>query len=176
MKSLLPPNSTLLERNLSTTNSSAFDIDSIRIIKDIDNVPAQFLPFLAYQRSVDYWDDNWQESLKRTVIKQSKSQHKIKGTVAAVKRALDPFGYEIKLTEWFDVEPNLTPGTFNLELDLIGRELNFEIYNEVRRLVSDSKSASRHLGSLVITTNPILPVKNIFAHQTAVTFSSSPRD
>lgn len=175
MKTLLPPNSTLLERNLAEVCNDTFELPSIRIIKNIDEVPAQFLPFLAYQKSVDYWDNNWQDALKRQVIKSSREQHKIKGTAAAIKRALEPFGYEVKLVEWFQVEPNLTPGTFNLELDLIGKSLDQEVYNEVNRLVSDAKAASRHLASLTIAANPIGTTRNIFVHQTAVTYSSEPR-
>ncbi|WP_336022793.1 phage tail protein I [Acinetobacter lwoffii] len=176
MKSLLPPNSTQLERNVAEVGKDAFDLPTIRSMKNIDEVPAQFLPFIAYQKSVDYWDDNWQDNLKREVIKTSKAQHKIKGTAAAIKRALEPFGYEVKLIEWFKVEPNLTPGTFNLELDLIGKPLSQEVFNEVNRLVSDAKSAARHLDKLSITSNPFLNIHNILVHQTALTFCSLPRD
>ena len=175
MTSLLPPNSTDLERKLAEAGKDAFDLPSIRIIKDIDQVPSQFLPFIAWQKSVDYWDDNWQEELKRKVIKESREQHRIKGTAAAIKRALEPFGYEVKLIEWFQAVPNLIPGTFNLELDLIGKSLNQEVYNEINRLVSDAKAASRHLTNLTITTNPILTIRNILVHQTAFTFSSEPK-
>ncbi len=175
MKNLLPPNATKLEKNLTEIGKETFDLPSIRVVKNIDEVPAQFLPFLAYQKSVDYWDNNWQDALKRQVIKSSREQHKIKGTAAAIKRALEPFGYEVKLIEWFQVEPNLTPGTFNLELDLIGKSLDQEVYNEVNRLVSDAKAASRHLANLTIAANPIGTTRNIFVHQTAVTYSSEPR-
>lgn len=176
MKSLLPPNSTQLERNLTEVGKDAFELPSIRVTKDINQVPAQFLPFIAYQKSVDYWDDDWQDALKRKVIQSSKEQHKIKGTAAAIKRALEPFGYEVKLIEWFKASPELTPGTFNLELDLIGKPLSQEVFNEVNRLVSDAKSAARHLGSLTITANPVLSIHNILVHQTALTFCSLPRD
>lgn len=176
MKSLLPPNSTQLERNLTEVGKDAFELPSIRVTKDINQVPAQFLPFIAYQKSVDYWDDDWQDALKRKVIQSSKEQHKIKGTAAAIKRALEPFGYEVKLIEWFKASPELTPGTFNLELDLIGKPLSQEVFNEVNRLVSDAKSAARHLGNLTITANPILSIHNILVHQTALTFCSLPRD
>ena len=175
MKTLLPPNSTDLERKLAEVGKDAFDLPSIRIIKDIDHVPSQFLPFIAWQKSVDYWDENWQEELKRNVIKNSREQHRIKGTAAAIKRALEPFGYEVKLIEWFQAVPNLIPGTFNLELDLIGKSLDQEVYNEINRLVSDAKAASRHLTNLTITTNPILTIRNILVHQTALTYTSEPR-
>lgn len=175
MNSLLPPNASKLERKIAQVGRSAFDLPTIRVIRDIDAIPSQFLPFIAWQRSVDYWDENWQDSLKRKVIQDSKQQHKLKGTAAAIKRALEPFGYEVKLIEWFQIEPNLTPGTFNLELDLVGKSLNQEVYYEVNRLVSDAKAASRHLTNLTITTNPILTIRNILVHQTAFTFSSEPK-
>lgn len=175
MKTLLPPNSTNLERKLAEVGKDAFDLPSIRIIKDIDNVPSQFLPFIAWQKSVDYWDENWQEALKRKVIKEARDLHRLKGTAAAIKRALEPFGYEVNLIEWWQVQPNLTPGTFNLELNVIGKGLNQEVYNEINRLVSESKAASRHLANLTVTVNPILTVRNILVHQTAITYTSLPR-
>ena len=176
MKSLLPPNHTALEKNIASAGGDAFDIASIKVIKNIDEVPMQFLSFLAYQKSVDYWDESWQDALKRQVIKDAKEQHKIKGTTAAIKIAFKPFGYEVKLIEWFQVNPNLTPGTFDLELDLIGNELSQEVFWEVNRLVKDAKAASRVLGNLKITSNPILNIHNILVNQTALTFSSLPRD
>ncbi len=44
MTSFLPPNSTDLERKIAEVGKDTFDLPSIRIIKDIDNVPSQFLP------------------------------------------------------------------------------------------------------------------------------------
>ena len=175
MTSLLPPNSTDLERKFAEAGKDAFDSPSIRIIKDIDHVPSQFLPFIAWQRSVDYWDENWQDTLKRNVIKNSREQHRIKGTAAAIKRALEPFGYEVKLIEWFQAVPNLIPGTFNLELNIIGKSLNAETYAEINRLVYESKAASRHLANLTVTINPILTIRNLIVHQTALTYISEPR-
>ena len=175
MKTLLPPNATDLERKLTEVGKDAFNLPSIRIIKDIDQVPSQFLPFIAWQKSVDYWDETWQEALKRKVIKESRELHRLKGTPAAIKKALEPFGYEVTLIEWFNAEPNLVPGTFNLELNVIGKSLNVETYSEINRLVSESKAASRHLANLTVTINPILTIRNLIVHQTALTYTSEPR-
>ena len=175
MTSLLPPNSTDLERKLAEVGKDAFDLPSIRIIKDIDQVPSQFLPFIAWQKSVDYWDETWQEALKRKVIKESRALHRLKGTPAAIKKALEPFGYEVTLIEWFKAVPNLVQGTFNLELNVIGKSLNAETYSEINRLVSESKAASRHLANLTVTINPILTIRNLIVHQTALTYTSEPR-
>ena len=175
MNSLLPPNASELERKITQVGKAAFDLPSIRVIKDIDDVPSQFLPFIAWQKSVDYWDENWQEELKRKVIKESRDLHRLKGTPAAIKKALEPFGYEVTLIEWFKAEPNLIPGTFNLELNVIGKSLNAETYSEINRLVSESKAASRHLANLTVTINPILTIRNLIVHQTALTYTSEPR-
>lgn len=175
MKTLLPPNATDLERKLTEVGKDAFNLPSIRIIKDIDNVPLQFLPFIAWQKSVDYWDETWQEALKRKIIKESRELHRLKGTPAAIKKALEPFGYEVTLIEWFKAEPNLIPGTFNLELNVIGKSLNAETYSEINRLVSESKAASRNLANLTVTINPILTIRNLIVHQTALTYTSEPR-
>lgn len=176
MKSLLPPNSTEFEKNIAEVGKDAFDLPSIRVLRNIDTVPSQYLPFIAWQRSVDYWDVNWQDGLKRKVIQESKNQHKLKGTAEAIKRTLQPFGYEVKLVEWFQASPQLRPGTFNLELDLIGKSLSEEVFNEIRRLVADAKAASRHLANLSITSNPVLTIRNIIVHQSAITFTSHPRN
>ncbi len=175
MTSLLPPNASELERKITQVGKGAFDLQSIRVIKDIDAIPPQFLPFIAWQKSVDYWDENWQEELKRKVIKESRDLHRLKGTPAAIKKALEPFGYEVTLIEWFNAEPNLVPGTFNLELNVIGKSLNVETYSEINRLVSESKAASRHLANLTVTINPILTIRNLIVHQTALTYISEPR-
>lgn len=175
MNSLLPPNASELERKITQVGKGAFELQSIRVIKDIDDVPSQFLPFIAWQKSVDYWDENWQEALKRKVIKESRDLHRLKGTPTAIKKALEPFGYEVTLIEWFKAEPNLVPGTFNLELNVIGKSLNAETYSEINRLVSESKAASRHLANLTVTINPILTIRNLIVHQTALTYTSEPR-
>ena len=175
MNSLLPPNASELERKITQVGKAAFDLPTIRVVKDIDDVPSQFLPFIAWQKSVDYWDENWQDSLKRNVIKNSREQHRIKGTAAAIKRALEPFGYEVKLIEWFQAEPNLIPGTFNLELDLIGKPLNSDTTAEINRLVGETKAASRHVTDIQFTTNSPVPVYIATGYQRAVTVSSYTR-
>lgn len=156
MSNLLPPNSTLFERNLSDISSKNMALPvNIRSISRIDNVPDQFLSFLAWQYSVDSWDNNWQPSLKRERVKKSFGQHRVKGTRAAVRNVLAQFGYTCTFTEWFDMNPIGEPGTFKLELDLNGTELNEDTYIEVNRLVKDAKPASRHMTNLIINVLPL---------------------
>lgn len=156
MSQLLPPNATIFERNLSDVSAKNTELAvNIKSIAQIDQVPDQFLSFLAWQYSVDSWDNSWQPSLKRERIKAAFSQHQVKGTRAAVRQVLAQFGFECTFTEWFDMQPIGTPGTFKLELDLNGMELTEETYIEVNRLVKDAKPASRHLTNLIINVLPL---------------------
>ncbi|EMI9071349.1 phage tail protein I [Acinetobacter baumannii] len=175
MKSLLPPNATDLEKKLAEIGSDAFNLPSIKLAKDVDHAPSDFLAYLAWERQVNYWRDEWPDALKRHIINQAISQHKIKGTPAAIKRALEPFGFEVKLIEWFQMDPPGKPGTFALELDLVGKELSEETYHEVNRLVEDSKAATRHVSNVQISSNPVLYINTAIALQDAVTIECMPQ-
>lgn len=175
MNPLLPPNATDLEKKLAETGAEAFKQPSIRQVKDVDKAPADFLAFLAWERQVNYWRDEWPDALKRRIINEAIPQHKIKGTPAAIKRALEPFGFEVTLIEWFQTSPPGRPGTFSLELDLVGKELTEETYHEVNRLVEDSKAATRHVTNVQITSNPVLFINTAIALQDAVTIDCMPQ-
>lgn len=156
MNQLLPPNSTLFERNISTITAKNSDLQvKIADIVRVDDIKADFLPFLAWQYSVDSWDNSWQPSLQRELIKQSFRQHQIKGTIAAIRQVLGLFGYTANFTEWWQTNPQGQAGTFTLELELHGREMNEAIYAELNRLVKDAKPASRHLVNLTILVKPV---------------------
>lgn len=156
MSQLLPPNSTLFERNITEVSAQNCTLPiEIKALSSIDDAPDHFLSFLAWQYSVDSWDINWQPSLQRQLIKKSFRQHQLKGTRTAVREVLAQFGYQCVFQEWFETNPVGTPGTFTLELDLNGLELTEDTYAEVNRLVKDAKPASRHLTNLVINVHPV---------------------
>ena len=66
MNSLLPPGSTPLERRLAQTCSRISDL-GCRCVTcgDPATCPVSFLPYLARAFSVDRWDEDWTESVKR---------------------------------------------------------------------------------------------------------------
>lgn len=116
-ESLLPSNSTQLERDLEeviTRSLWAIPIDINKIWRP-DECPAALLPWLAWTFSVDEWDASWDEATKRAMIASSVYIHRHKGTVAAVKRAMDLAGAgDATLREWF--EYGGIPRTFQLIL------------------------------------------------------------
>lgn len=56
-------------------------------------IPAAYLPWLAWALSVDDWDPDWDEETKREVIAGSVEVHRVKGTRRSVEMALQSTGY-----------------------------------------------------------------------------------
>lgn len=151
-KSLLPSGSTPLERAAAEAMAEAVALNvPLRDLWNPDRCPFSLLPYLAWALSVDRWDQNWSEKTKRSVIKSSFFVHKRKGTINAIRRAVEPLGYIIELIEWWQTAPMGTPGTFALKLGILETGITEEMYLEVERLIDDAKPVSRHLTGLAIS-------------------------
>jgi phage tail P2-like protein len=91
---LLPANASRAERALATAVARISDVPMPH--GDVWNpttCPAALLPWLAWALSVDDWDEDWPEAVKRDVIRRSAEVHRLKGTRAGVRLALDAAGY-----------------------------------------------------------------------------------
>lgn len=162
---LLPLGSTPLEKRAAEILKSA--VENPIVIADLinpDKCPVHLLPYLAWAFSVDKWDENWSEEVKRIAIKQSFFIHKRKGTINAVRRVVEPIGYMVNLKEWFNAVPMGEPGTFSLTIEVPETGLNEQTYNELVRLVNDVKPVSRHLKQLAIAVSPT-GTMNVFLGQ-----------
>ncbi|MFS4437848.1 phage tail protein I [Paracoccaceae bacterium GXU_MW_L88] len=93
-KSLLPPNATQIERAVEEALSSTTDLPvSIDQLKRAETCPSSALPALAWEMSVNYWDESWPEVTQRAVIAASIQVHRKNGVVSAIRRALKAAGY-----------------------------------------------------------------------------------
>ena len=150
MQSLLPLNSTLLERAIEAATDGKTDIP-LRTLYNPDLCPVAYLPLLAWAWSVDRWDPSWSESVKRAAIKASFFMHKHKGTIGAIRRVVEPLGYLIEIVEWFNTVPQGIPGTFALKVGVLDTGITEEMYLELERLIDDAKPVSRQLTGLAIS-------------------------
>ncbi|WP_252408702.1 phage tail protein I [Escherichia coli] len=105
--------------------------------------PVSFLPYLAWAFSVDRWDEGWTESVKRQVVKDAFYIHQHKGTTSAVRRVVEPFGFLIRIIEWW--QTGEAPGTFRLDIGVQDQGITEDTYLELERLISDAKPCSRHM-------------------------------
>ena len=150
MNSLLPLNSTQLERALEASFYEK-TIVPLRTLYNADTCPVHLLPHLAWAWSVDRWDYRWSEATKRAAIKASYYIHAHKGTIGALRRVVEPLGYLIEIIEWFNTVPEGVPGTFALKVGVLDTGITEEMYQELERLIDDAKPVTRHLTGLAIS-------------------------
>lgn len=121
-QALIPLNATLLERALERVTRR---VDLIPTpLRDLWNpwtCPVRFLPWLAYALSIDSWDPDWSEGVKRNLIAQAIAIQRRKGTAASVRQIVEAFGGGVALREWWEQDPPGAPYTFDLVLTLNGQ-------------------------------------------------------
>jgi len=100
-QSLLPNNSTPFEEALEQTVSRPVP-SNLQTIWHPDNCPEHLLGVLAWGLAIEEWDDNWPLEVKRKVCRTAIEVHQHKGTVHAIKTALDSLNASIDLVEWFE--------------------------------------------------------------------------
>jgi len=141
---LMPPGSSALERRLAQACSDISGLDvPLRDLWNPGACPVSFLPCLAWAFSVDRWDESWTESVKRQVVMDAFFIHQHKGTITAVRRAVQPFGFLIRVIEWW--KTGEAPGTFRLDIGVQEQGITEETYAELERVISDAKPCSRHM-------------------------------
>jgi phage tail P2-like protein len=144
--SLLPINATPQERALSAAGARAAMLPvPVRDMWSPDTCPVAHLPWLAWAMSVDEWDSAWSEVQKREAIKASFFVHQRKGTVGAVRAALEALGYGARVLEWFQETPKAAPYTFAVDVELGDRGITEAVYDEAERIALATKNARSHL-------------------------------
>lgn len=147
---LLPINSTPLERALADVQVGDLPVP-LRELMDPQRCPVALLPYLAWAWSVDRWDPAWSEAVKRKAVAAAFRIHQHKGTIAALRRVIEPLGYLIEIIEWWQGSPMGEPGTFRLRIGVLDSGISEEMYQEVERLIEDAKPLTRHLIGLDIS-------------------------
>lgn len=146
--SLLPPNSTPLERALEGVINVEELLVPIDTIRDPWKCPVSFLALSAWENSVDVWNENWSELTKRKVVAASWEAHKYKGTVHGLNVALGALDFGVNVSQWFNYGGD--PGYFKLDVDLFDRGITAEDQSDILAIADVSKRGSQHLDTLTI--------------------------
>lgn len=105
-ETLLPPNSTPLERALDAMAAAALDLPApTRDLYRPQAAPAALIPFAAFGVSADLWDRGWSIEAKRAQYARAIPWHRIKGTEAAISEAIAAHGGDVRK---FVVPPSKT--------------------------------------------------------------------
>lgn len=114
---LLPPFTSPTVRQIEQATARIGDVGlPLADMWRADLCPVEFLPWLAWGLSIDFWDPDWTEVQKRNAIAATLALQMRKGTPASLRAVLDRFDPLINLVEWFDANPRLDPHTIMLEL------------------------------------------------------------
>ncbi|MGD7085412.1 phage tail protein I, partial [Ralstonia pseudosolanacearum] len=113
--------------------------------------PAELLPFLAWSFSVDRWNPAWPLATKRAVTAAAYFVHRKKGTIGALRRAVEPLGFLIRVIEWWQTNPPGPRGSFRLEVGVLQTGIDEAMYAELERLIDDAKPCSRPMLGLQIS-------------------------
>lgn len=148
---LLPSNGTQLERLAAQALAQIERVPvPIRDLLSPTRCPVELLPYLAWAFSVDRWESSWSEATKRQVIASAYYVHAHKGTIGALRRVVEPLGYLIRVTEWWQEKPEGVPGTFRLDIGVLESGITEEMFESLTLLIDDAKPVSRHLTGLAI--------------------------
>lgn len=150
-QSLLPPNSTPLERALEKTAARNFDlpVENIKTLWNPDTCPTALLPYCAVNNGLRQWSDNWPENVKRQRIASAIEIARHTGTAKSIKDVVAAFGGAVVLREWFETTPRGDPYTFDLVLTVNSQ--------------SDAAPTAKYVDDIIRAIVAAKPVRSQFA-------------
>ncbi|MHA3104160.1 phage tail protein I [Acinetobacter sp. ANC 3791] len=158
MSSLLPPNATAFERCFDQAFARVADVPILtRSLNNAQTAPRVVLPWLAWERSVDYWNKDWSEQQKRNTIAAAYDVHCHKGTIGALETAMNAIGISCRVEEWFKTSPQGVPYTFNIyiEINKIGATQS-QLVDELASAIRINKNLRSHLlGQSVVVRSDV---------------------
>lgn len=167
-RDLLPPSATRLEHLAAATLASTVTPEVITTTRFADTCPAPLLPWLAWARSVDWWELAESEDQQRALISASFRLHQRKGTPWAIKEALAVLGFgdstiiERATGRRYDGtlayngnEPHGDPSQWAVYRVILARPVTTVQANRIRRLLAEMAPARCHLAALDYTQAPL---------------------
>lgn len=167
-RDLLPPSATRLEHLTAVTLTYNLTPEVITSTRFADTCPAPLLPWLAWARSVDWWELAESEDQQRALIKASYRLHQRKGTPWAIKEALNVLGFgdstiiERATGRRYDGtlsyngnEPHGDPTRWAVYRVILTRPVTTEQANRIKRLLAEMAPARCHLSALDYTKAPV---------------------
>ena len=105
----------------------ALNVDAPSIYLHLDSLTSEQLDHMATQWDASVWRQSWPVEIKRNVINNVIRDKRKKGTLLAVKNAIESIGIIISITEWWQETPKATPHTFKVVASLSDFDYDFII-------------------------------------------------
>jgi len=147
-KSLLPSNSTILEKALEAATARAYNLDvEIKKIWNPDTCPVHLLPYLAWSLGVSLWNTDWDEKKKRQIIKVFLLIRAYRGTGLAINLGFQALGVRPQIIRWFEKKKKENPYTFDVYLWRDDNKTSIfqnETKELVEKILDETKSKRDH--------------------------------
>jgi len=152
--SILPSNSTPWESVVEAVDADLVARDPVGLIaasRVVNEVPPQWLPWLAEERSVDEFSSAWPVERQKAVTEGALALHRVKGTRQALVRALEPLGFTLTLKEWFEPQVPFQRNTFRIAVDIEPDREWIGARQEIIRVANKAKSLHTKLAALEVS-------------------------
>lgn len=145
---ILPPNAFPIERAIDAAGEARLRLLKVQIrhLWNAVTCPTTWLPVLAWALGVDTWRSDWPESTKRAVIAATPTVKRLKGTVGAVRRAVQAVAgaAPVKIVEWFKPDGSGVPLTARVEIDVTAGA-SPRLIHDANNAANTAKRESVHL-------------------------------
>lgn len=120
------------------------DIPSIYI--RINSLTSEQLDHMAAAWDASVWRQSWPIEIKRNVLHNVILEKRKRGTLGAVKKAIETIGSYTEITEWWQENPKGTPHTFKViaSLNHYDGVLESEFQEDLFALIDDAKPVRSH--------------------------------
>lgn len=155
--SILPKTSGELERKLESLGNRYNIETNVEHLWNPEKCPANALIYLAWALSVDYWNDEWSEHIKRNVIGSSLDIHRLKGTSKSLHDAINSLGYSLDIEYWHQ-NKEIEKGKFRVKISSSGLNVSDEFYRELLEVINENKRGTLHLDAFdVLSSSKLKP-------------------
>ena len=130
----------------SQIKSLSLAIEHARIYARIDSLTDEILDELAWQFNIVEYNNSYDISIKRELVKGCMELHYKRGTVAAVEDVVRKIFGNAEIEEWFDYggEP------YHFRIRTSNTSANDEMISEIEKIVKETQSVRSHLESVII--------------------------
>lgn len=124
------------------------------IYASLSRLTGRQLDHIATQWDVRVWRESWTDDLKRSVLSTAIIDKRKRGTVSAVKGALESISSIATIVEWWQKNPKGTPHTFTVYATVSEFEgtLDSELQEDILALIDDNKPLRSHYDFVLQTT------------------------
>lgn len=120
------------------------DIPSIYV--RINSLTSEQLDHIAAAWDASVWRQSWPIQIKRRILNNVILEKRKRGTLGAVKKAIETIASFTSLTEWWQETPKGTPHTFKVIASLNNYEgvLESDLQEDLFGLIDDAKPVRSH--------------------------------